>query len=72
MKNPDPYSKEAIVNILMRRDGLSRLNAEDIVDECQYEITDAIDEGASIEELEDIIDDYLSLEPDYLETFLPY
>lgn len=70
MKFNDPYSKEAIVHILMRRDGLSMLNAEDIVDECQYEITDAIDEGASLEELEEIIDDYLSLEPDYLEAFL--
>lgn len=70
MKNPDPYSKESIVRILMHRDGLSKLNAEDIVDECQYEITDAIDEGASLEELEEIIDDYLSLEPDYLEAFL--
>ena len=70
MKIYDPYTKEGIVQILMHRDGLSRLNAEDIVDECQYEITDAIDEGASLEELEDIIDDYLSLEPDYLEAFL--
>lgn len=70
MKIYDPYTKEGIVQILMRRDGLSRLNAEDIVDECQYEITDAIDEGASLEELEEIIDDYLSLEPDYLEVFL--
>lgn len=70
MKNPDPYSKEAIVEILMRRDGLSRLNAEDIVDQCQYEITDAIDDNCSLEEFEDIIDDYLSLEPDYLEAFL--
>lgn len=72
MKNPDPYSKEAIVRILMRRDGLYRLNAEDIVDQCQYEITDAIDDNCSLEELEEIIDDYLSLEPDYLEAFLLY
>ena len=66
----DPYGKEAIIQILMERDELSPLEAANIVDDVQYQITDAVDNDCTLEELEDIIDDYLGLEPDYLECFL--
>ena len=58
-----------IVELLMKRDGISRNEAELIVDEC----AEAIDECARKGDYfgaEDAIRDYLGLEPDYLENFL--
>ena len=64
------YTKKDVVRILMRRDGLSKGSAEDVVDECQRVINDAIENECSLDELYDIIEDYLGLEPDYLDDFL--
>ena len=68
------YGKEEIIKILMHRDEISRDEAEDIVDECQYAINDILDSELSeyerMEEIEFTIDDYLGLEPDYIFAFL--
>lgn len=58
-----------IVRILMRRDGMTENEAWDLVDECQREIEYALRDG-NLNDLEDIIKDYLGLEPDYLDAFL--
>ena len=58
-----------IVEILMRRDGISRLEAENLVEECKEELYEAAARG-SYQECEDIIALYLGLEPDYLEQML--
>ena len=58
-----------IVEILMRRDGISRLEAENLVEECKEELWDAAARG-SYQECEDIVYFYLGLEPDYLEVLL--
>lgn len=58
-----------IIEILMRRDGISRLEAENIVEECREELGNAAARG-SYQECEDIIYLYLGLEPDYLEVLL--
>ena len=58
-----------IVEIIMRRDGISRLEAENLVEECKEELWDAAARG-SYQECEDIIASYLGLEPDYLEYLL--
>jgi hypothetical protein len=62
---------EEIINILMRRDHLSRQEALDLYDECQEVILETLAENrCSIDDLEMILEDYLGLEPDYLPEFL--
>ena len=58
-----------IVEILMRRDGISRLEAENLVEECREEVRSAAARG-NYQECEDIVASYLGLEPDYLEYLL--
>lgn len=59
-----------IVEILMRRDGISRLEAENLVEECREELWNAAAARGSYQECEDIVYLYLGLEPDYLEVLL--
>lgn len=54
-----------IVNILMRRDGISENEARNLVENCMLEIHEAIAAGRYME-AEDIFMDWLGLEPDYL------
>ncbi len=58
-----------IVEILMRRDGISQLEAENLVEECKEELWSAAARG-SYQECEDIIYSYLGLEPDFLDRML--
>ena len=59
-----------IINILMRRDGLSYEEAKNLFLETQEEIDIALREGRSLEDVEYIIEDYLGLEPDYIFNFI--
>ena len=59
-----------IVRLIKKRDNLSLTEARIIVDECVNEVDKALEDGASLEELEDIVKDWLGLEPDYLEIIL--
>ena len=56
---------EEIISILIRRDHLTRIEAYDLIEECREEILDACAEGRYWE-AEDILADYLGIEPDYL------
>ena len=60
---------EEIINILMRRDGISRLEAENLLEECKEEIMFAAAKGNYLE-CEDILASMLGLEPDYLDYLL--
>ena len=68
------YGKEEVINILMNRDGISYLEAENIFEECQKIIADILDSELDdferLAEIEFAIEDYLGLEPDYLFAFL--
>lgn len=57
---------EELIEILMRRDGMTRNAAENLIEQCQEELyyAEEYDEAA------DIIRDYLGLEPDYLDILL--
>lgn len=63
------FAMNEIVEILMRRDGISQLEAENLVEECKEELWEASARG-SYQECEDIVASYLGLEPDYLEFLL--
>lgn len=56
----------AIVEILMQRDGMSQEDAQDLFKEAQDEAHILIDDEGSLEDLENILKDYFSLEPDYI------
>lgn len=61
---------EEIIEILMRRDHMNRNEAEELMDECQQAIDEAVANDAGYYEVCDIIADYLGLEPDYLMAFV--
>ena len=63
-------SIDELISLITRRDGISHNEAENIVKDCQREIDDAIFHDGSLDLVEDIIADYLGLEPDYLELFI--
>lgn len=58
-----------IIEILMRRDGISAIEAENLIEDCREEMNNAIMRG-NYQECEDILASYLGLEPDYLDAFL--
>jgi len=64
----EEYGKDSIKVILMRRDELDEDEALELIKNCQIAIDATI--SADICELEEIIYDFLGLEPDYLECFL--
>lgn len=68
------YGKEEVISILMNRDGITYLEAENIFEECQEIIADILDSELNdferLTEIEFTIADYLGLEPDYLFAFL--
>ena len=62
--------KNKIVSILMRRDGLSEIDAMRLVIDTRIEINEIIAKGGSLDEVESILANNLMLEPDYLIYFL--
>jgi hypothetical protein len=56
--------------VLMERDGMSESEAETFVSNLQDDINKAVDENASLCDIEDILLNEAGLEPDYLEEFL--
>lgn len=58
-----------IVRLIKHRDHLSLIEARTMVDDCVEEIRNAINERREYE-AEDILRDWLGLEPDYLEIIL--
>lgn len=66
--------KYDIIQTLMNRDCMSQEDAEDLVEDVQYEIDALMDTGvegmAGVLDAEEIIYDMLGLEPDYLMVFI--
>lgn len=62
-------NKQHIVDILVRRDGLTKEEAQNLVEDVQRMIDEALEIGDS-DEVEDILAEELGLEPDYLDDFL--
>ena len=58
-----------IIRLIKQRDNLSLNEARIMVDECVEELKAAIHRG-NINECEDIVRDWLGLEPDYLDIIL--
>ena len=60
---------ENIINLLMKRDCMSRKEAERRYDEVKSELMDAMF-GTSCLDPEDVLADELGLEPDYIFEFI--
>ena len=63
-------SKYDVIMLIAKRDGITFHEAQAAVKEFENELARLLDEDASLLDLEDLIADYLGLEPDYLDIFL--
>lgn len=61
--------RESIVNVLMKRDGLTKEAAVEQVKECQAELMERIQSGDSWSAM-DICEEFFGLEPDYLDELI--
>ena len=55
-----------LVDLIALRDNISRNEAREICEQCRQDILHAIDKNCDIEEVEEILMDWLGIEPDYL------
>lgn len=62
------HTKKDIRDLLMRRDRLSKQEATLIINTTQQLINEAMEE-CHFDEVEEILADYLGLEPDYIYIF---
>lgn len=66
--------KQEIVEILMRRDGITEIEAWTIVENCQDEIDDIFNNAhnaySMYEAVSDVLASMLGLEPDYMMAFI--
>ena len=60
---------EMIINILMERDGLSKMEAAEQYEQTRQEFSDAL-EGKNCRDPEDVLAEDLGLEPDYIFEFI--
>ena len=58
-----------IINLIARRDNISYIEAMNVVNDCMEEMEDAVMRG-NWQEAEDILANYLELEPDYLDILM--
>ena len=59
-----------IIEVLMKRDGMSEEEAKDLIEEAKEELQEILEEEGSLEDAYDICEAYFGLEPDYLEDLL--
>ena len=64
-----PTTKNELATLLMRRDNLTIEDAHAIIEDFQMTVDDALDSG-NYHDLDDLIQDELGLEPDYLILFI--
>ena len=65
----NPNEGNEIVNILIRRDGMSPNDAWTYFESCQNEFREEYGDSPSDEEVESAVHDYFGLEPDYIFDF---
>lgn len=60
-----------IVKVLMERDNMSQEDAQDLFNEALEELNNMMEGDYSLCDVEELIEDYFGLEPDYMFDFLP-
>lgn len=61
---------EPIKEVLMTRDGLTAEEADERISEVKEQLNELLEDGGSLDQAEEIIEDEFGLEPDYLEELL--
>ena len=64
-----PKTLEELAQMIAERDGISYNEAVATVKDCAIDMEHAFYNG-SLDEAEDILKDYLGLEPDYMDLFI--
>lgn len=64
-----PQTFEELAEMIAQRDGISFEEAMETINDCRIEMESAFYRG-NLFEVEDILADYLGLEPDYLFLFI--
>ena len=59
-----------VMKILMERDGESREDAIELVENFKEELEQLIEDKGSLDDAEELVELHFGLEPDYLEEFL--
>lgn len=62
---------ETIKQVLMRRDGMTASEANDLIDEAKEMLQQYLDDGDFMA-AEDICAEYFGLEPDYIDELMPF
>ena len=60
---------ETIKQVLMRRDGMSRIEAEELISEARNQLQEYLEDG-DLEGAENICEEFFGLEPDFLVELL--
>lgn len=63
-------SIEELMHLLKKRDKCSLYEARIMIDDCVRALEENAASGGNIDEAEDIVRDYLGLEPNYLDILL--
>jgi hypothetical protein len=61
---------ESIQSILMRRDGMTKDEAEDLIEDALEDLRIRLYDELSISELDNFCSEWFGLEPDYMEELL--
>jgi hypothetical protein len=64
-----PKTIDELATMISQRDGISYRDAMEQIRDCAAEMESAFDRG-DLFEVEDILKDWLGLEPDYLDLFI--
>ena len=59
-----------LIDLIACRDGISRQEAYEAVENCRAEIQEMVSNGTTYDEVEEVLRCELGLEPDYLEVIL--
>ena len=60
-----------IKRVLMKRDGMSSEEADNLIDEAREALQNYLDEGDSFS-AEHVCEEFFGLEPDYLDELIPF
>ena len=62
--------RETLQQILIRRDGMTPADAEDLIAEAKDDLDALLQQGGAVEDAYLLIEDFFGLEPDYLDDLI--
>ena len=61
---------ESLKQVLIRRDGMTPADAEDLIAEAKDDLDALLQQGGAVEDAYLLIEDFFGLEPDYLDDLI--